>query len=107
MTLRLIERIIDAICGHHNGPPPPPVDVAAKLDAMAGAADQRLDWRHSVVDLLKLLGIDSGREHREQLADELHYPGDRSNNPAMNEWLRKEVMNRLAENGGRVPSELL
>lgn len=106
MTLRLIDRILDLICGHHDGPPPEPVNIADKLDAMAHATNQELDWRHSIVDLMKLLGLDSSLEHRQQLAAELGFPGDKQNIVAMNVWLHREVMRRLADNGGVVPSDL-
>jgi hypothetical protein len=82
------------------------VDVAAILDRLANEADQKLDWRRSIVDLMKLLKMDSGIGARKQLAQELHYTGDTKDSAAMNMWLHKQVMRKLAENGGRVPSEL-
>ena len=82
------------------------VDVAAILNAMAAKAPQRLDWQHSIVDLMKLLGLDSSLEARKQLAQELHYDGNTGDSAAMNIWLHRQVMQKLAENGGRVPEEL-
>jgi hypothetical protein len=82
------------------------VDVAAVLDRLAGEAGQKLDWRKSIVDLMKLLKMDSGFAARKQLAQELHYTGDTKDSAAMNIWLHKQVMLKLAENGGKVPSEL-
>jgi hypothetical protein len=66
-----------------------------------------LDWKHSIVDLMKLVGMDSSLHARKQLATELGYTGDQSDSAAMNIWLHKAVLKKLAENGGKVPSELL
>jgi Domain of unknown function (DUF3597) len=84
----------------------PRVDVAAVLDGLAGHAGETLDWRHSIVDLMKLLDLDSSLPARKRLAEELHYSGSTSDSAAMNVWLHKEVMTKLAENGGKVPEEL-
>ncbi|MBP1178774.1 DUF3597 domain-containing protein [Methylobacterium sp. PvR107] len=83
-----------------------PVDVAAVLTGLAEKNPQTLDWRHSIVDLMKLLGLDSGLASRKQLADELHYTGDKDDSASMNIWLHKQVMQKLAENGGKVPDDL-
>lgn len=83
-----------------------PVDVAAVLTSLAEKTPQKLDWRHSIVDLMKLLGLDSGLASRKQLADELHYTGDKDDSASMNIWLHKQVMQKLAENGGKVPDDL-
>ncbi len=83
-----------------------PVDVAAVLDGLAAKAGQRLDWKHSIVDLLKLLDLDSSLSARKALAEELHYSGDTSDSASMNIWLHKQVMTRIAANGGTVPAEL-
>jgi hypothetical protein len=83
-----------------------PVDVAAVLTSLAEKNPQTLDWRHSIVDLMKLLGLDSGLASRKQLADELHYSGDKDDSASMNIWLHKQVMQKLAENGGKVPDDL-
>jgi hypothetical protein len=87
--------------------PAGPVDVAAILDGMAAANHEKLDWRHSIVDLMKLLGMDSSLSERKELAADLHYTGDTSDSAKMNVWLHKEVMRKLAENGGKVPADLL
>lgn len=88
-----------------------PVDIAVTLDALAGAYEAQhgmlLDWRHSVVDLMRLLDIDSSLENRRELATELSYPGNIEATGAMNMWLHREIMRRVAENGGKVPEELL
>jgi hypothetical protein len=82
------------------------VDVAAVLNGLAAKNRERLDWRHSIVDLMKLLGLDSSLSARKQLAQELHYSGDTNDSATMNIWLHKQVMQKLAENGGKVPDDL-
>ena len=84
---------------------PSSVDVAQVLDGM-DTGGQKLDWRHSIVDLMKLLHLDSSHENRKALATELHYTGDMNDSASMNMWLHKEVMKKLAENGGKVPAGL-
>jgi hypothetical protein len=85
-----------------------PVDVVAKLEGLAKASPQKLNWKTSIVDLLKLLGIDSSQEARKELATELGCPPDKmKDSAAMNVWLHKTVLKMLADNGGNVPKELL
>jgi len=84
----------------------PQVDVAAVLEVMAKDSGQPLNWRTSIVDLLKLLSIDSSLTNRKALAGELGYTGDTDDSAAMNIWLHKAVMQKLAANGGIVPDEL-
>ena len=84
-----------------------PVDVAAVLNGLAATHAERLDWHHSIVDLLKLVGLDSSLTARKELATDLAYTGELDGSAAMNLWLHKEVMKKLAENGGKVPQELL
>jgi hypothetical protein len=86
---------------------PPVVDVAAVLNDLAKKNPEKLDWRRSIVDLMKLVGMDSSLAARKQLATELHYTGDMSDSASMNIWLHKEVLKKLAENGGKVPAEFL
>jgi hypothetical protein len=74
---------------------------------LAAKNAEKLDWRKSIVDLMKLVGIDSSLAARKQLAAELHYSGDEKDSAAMNIWLHKEVIKKIAENGGKVPQELL
>ena len=83
------------------------VDVTAILDDLAAKNPEKLDWRKSIVDLMKLVGIDSSLAARKQLAAELHYSGDEKDSATMNIWLHKEVIKKIAENGGKVPQELL
>ncbi len=87
--------------------PAQPVDVAAILDQLAAKNSEKLDWKHSIVDLMKLVGMDSSLSARKELAQDLHYTGDTSDSAAMNIWLHKEVMQRLAANGGKIPQDLL
>jgi hypothetical protein len=82
------------------------VDVVAVLDALAKQKKQKLIWRKSIVDLMKLLDLDSSATARKHLADELHYQGDKKDSAKMNIWLHKQVMIKLAENGGKVPDDL-
>ncbi|MBA2674261.1 DUF3597 domain-containing protein [Ramlibacter sp.] len=82
------------------------VDVEQVLNGMAAQNGQQLNWRTSIVDLMKLLDIDSSLQARKDLADELHYTGDKGDSAAMNIWLHKQVMHKLEENGGKVPADL-
>jgi hypothetical protein len=83
-----------------------PVDVAAVMDKLAAQSKEKLDWHKSIVDLMKLLNLDSSLAARKRLAQELHYNGNMNDSASMNVWLHKQVMIKLAENGGRVPNEL-
>ncbi|ODT70070.1 MAG: hypothetical protein ABS75_14665 [Pelagibacterium sp. SCN 63-23] len=83
------------------------IDVAAVLDAAVAASGQKLNWKTSIVDLMKALNLDSSLTARKQLADELGYQGDKSDSATMNIWLHKQVLAQLAANGGNVPETLL
>ncbi len=83
-----------------------PVDVDAVLTSLAAQHHERLDWKHSIVDLLKVLNLDSGLAARRALANELHYTGDEHDTAAMNIWLHKQVIAELVRNGGKVPEDL-
>ncbi len=83
------------------------VDVAAVLNEMAAKNPEKLDWKRSIVDLMKLVGMDSSLASRKELAKDLHYTGDTNDSASMNIWLHKEVLKKLSENGGKVPAELL
>jgi len=87
--------------------PAKPVDVAAILDGLAAKNSENLDWKKSIVDLMKLVGMDSSFKARKQLAQELSYTGDPNDSASMNVWLHKQVLIKIAENGGKVPQELL
>ncbi|PAY09030.1 hypothetical protein CK489_11350 [Bradyrhizobium sp. UFLA03-84] len=82
------------------------VDVAAIVDKAAAATGERLDWRTSIVDLMKALGLDSSLAARKELAKELHYTGDTNNTATMNVWLHQQVMAKLAANGGKLPADI-
>jgi Domain of unknown function (DUF3597) len=77
------------------------------LDGLAAKNPEKLDWKKSIVDLMKLVGMDSSFGARKQLAKELNYTGDPNDSASMNIWLHKEVLRKLSENGGKVPAELL
>ena len=79
-----------------------PVDVEGILDFMNEQRDQKLNWRTSIVDLMKLTGMDSTLEERKELANELGYPGDTSDTAAMNIWLHERVMARIRADGGQI-----
>lgn len=79
------------------------VDVAAVLDAMNDLRPDKLNWRTSIVDLMKLTGMDSSLAERKELAGELGYTGDTSDSASMNIWLHKQVMQKIRDNGGRIP----
>lgn len=84
------------------------VDVAAKLDGLAAQKGEQLNWKTSIVDLLKLLDLDSSLTARQELAKELNCPADKLGDSAqMNMWLHKAVLQKLADNGGNVPADLL
>jgi hypothetical protein len=82
------------------------VDVEQILTDKQKQSGQQLNWRSSIVDLLKLLDLDSSLQSRKELAAELHYTGDTNDSASMNVWLHRQVMNKLAANGGKVPADL-
>jgi hypothetical protein len=98
-------------------PPPKPaatpaatmtaVDVEAMLEAKAKNFPRKVNWRTSIVDLMDLVGIENSLAERRELARELGYTGDMNDTAPMNIWLHKQVMRKLAENGGKVPADLL
>jgi 3-oxoacyl-ACP reductase-like protein len=83
------------------------VDVGAILDGLAAKSSEQLDWKRSIVDLMKLVGMDSSLGARKELAKDLGYSGDMSDSASMNVWLHSAVMKKIAENGGKVPADLL
>lgn len=86
---------------------PQTVDIEAVLSEMAAKNPQKLNWRASIVDLMKLVGMESSLAERKELAQELGYTGDMNDSATMNIWLHKQVMRKLAENGGKVPANLM
>lgn len=82
------------------------VDIGAILDAAVAKSGQKLNWKTSIVDLMKALGLDSSLEHRKELAQELGYTGDTGDSATMNIWLHKQVIQKLKDNGGKVPAGL-
>lgn len=83
------------------------VDVQSILNLAVKKSGQKLDWRHSIVDLMKALGMDASLEERKELAQELGYSGDAHDSAKMNTFLHKALMKKLSENGGKVPADLL
>jgi hypothetical protein len=111
--------IMSAIFGHGSAqasasptatptaaPPAQKVDVAGIVDKAAAAKGEKLAWRTSIVDLMKALDLDSSLTARKQLASELKYSGDTNDSAAMNVWLHKQIMQKLAANGGKLPSDI-
>jgi hypothetical protein len=110
--------IMGAIFGHGSAqasasptaapstPPAQTVDVAAIVDKAAAAKGEKLAWRTSIVDLMKALNLDSSLNARKELAKELHYTGDSNDTATMNVWLHKQIMVKLAANGGKLPSDI-
>jgi len=110
--------IMGAIFGHSSAqasasptaapsaPPAQTVDVAAIVDKAAAATGEKLAWRTSIVDLMKALNLDSSIGARKQLSKELNYTGDTNDSAAMNVWLHKQIMAKLAANGGKLPADI-
>ena len=82
------------------------IDVAHILDKAVIAKKEKLEWRTSIVDLMKALDIDSSLAARKELAKELSYSGDTNDSASMNIWLHKQVLTKLAANGGKLPADL-
>ena len=82
------------------------VDIAAIVDKAAAATGEKLAWRTSIVDLMKALSLDSSLSARKQLAAELKYAGDTNDSATMNVWLHKQIMAKLAANGGKLPADI-
>jgi hypothetical protein len=112
--MSLIEQIVSKIFHPQKaeatpastGPQTGQVDVEAVVSKLAESKHLNLNWKSSIVDLLKVLGMDSGLEARKRLAQELNYNGNANDTAAMNVWLIHKVMEKLAQNGGRIPEEL-
>jgi hypothetical protein len=89
-----------------SAPPGQKVDVAAVLDKAVKDKKQKLNWKTSIVDLMKALDLDSSLAARKELAKDLHYTGDTGDSATMNVWLHKQLMIKLEANGGKVPADL-
>ena len=110
--------IMGAIFGHGSAqatasptaapgaPPAQTVDVAAIVEKAAAATGEKLAWRTSIVDLMKALNLDSSLTARKQLASELKYTGDTNDSATMNVWLHKQILGKLAANGGKLPADI-
>ena len=86
--------------------PPQSVDIAAIMDKAVAAHHEKLEWRTSIVDMLKALDVDSSLAARKELAKELGYTGDTNDSASMNVWLHKQMMAQLAAHGGKLPPEI-
>jgi Domain of unknown function (DUF3597) len=95
-----------ASSGGASAAPAQTVDVAPILDKAVAAKGEKLEWRTSIVDLMKALDIDSSLTARKELAKELHYAGDTNDSATMNMWLHKQMMAQLAANGGKLPADV-
>ena len=95
-----------APAGGSSAAPGQTVDVAPILDKAVAAKKEKLEWRTSIVDLMKALDIDSSLSARKDLAKELGYTGDTNDSASMNIWLHKQVMTKLAANGGKLPADV-
>ena len=84
-----------------------PVDVEAIMTDLESKSGHKSNWRHSIVDLMSLLGMDNSLAERKELAEELGYTGDMNDSATMNMWLHKQVMKQMAANGGKVPANML
>jgi hypothetical protein len=116
--MSIFGNIMGAIFGHSSAqagasptaapgaPPAQTVDVAAIVDKAAAAKGEKLAWRTSIVDLMKALDLDSSLTARKQLANELKYTGDTNDSATMNIWLHKQIMGKLAANGGKLPADI-
>ena len=89
-----------------TGKPMTREQVEEMIEKLADAQHEKYNWEESIVDLMKLLNLDSSLAARKELAEELHFTGDKNDSASMNIWLHKQVMVKLAENGGKVPDEL-
>jgi hypothetical protein len=92
--------------GSASAAPTQTVDVAPILDKAVAAKKEKLEWRTSIVDLMKALDVDSNLAARKDLAKELHYTGDTNDSATMNMWLHKQMMAQLAANGGKLPADV-
>jgi hypothetical protein len=110
--MSIFGKIMSAIFGTkaeaaESGQVIPEVDVAAMLDKAVAGKGEKLDWRNSIVDLMKALDLDSSLTNRKQLAKDLNYTGDTNDSASMNIWLHKQVMERLAKNAGKPTADLM
>jgi hypothetical protein len=101
--ISVLQNIVDKILAFLH-PAMTEAEVAERLDERAEAAGERLDWRQSIVDLLKLLKLDASFNARKTLSEELGYSGPLDDSGEMNEWLRQEVMREVAEHGIKIPA---
>ena len=99
--------IVETVITEATPAVPADFDVTGYLNELRGQTKEKLDWTVSIVDLMKLVGMDSSLSARKELAKELNYDGDTSDSAKMNIWLHKQVMQQIAKNGGKLPDTLV
>jgi hypothetical protein len=99
--------IIETTVAETTTPPVAEFDVTGYLDGLRAQSQEKLEWQVSIVDLMKLVGMDSSLAARKELAKELGYPNDTADSAKMNIWLHKQVMQQIAQHGGKLPSALV
>jgi Domain of unknown function (DUF3597) len=108
----ILNKIIPSLSAAPNAAAQPASPLAASVDVeeilrgLESKTSQKLDWRHSIVDLMKMLNMESDLNSRKQLAKELNYSGDTNDSAKMNIWLHAEVMKKLEQNGGKIPDSM-
>jgi hypothetical protein len=99
--------VVETVIAEVTPAVPADFDVTGYLNELRGQTKEKLDWTVSIVDLMKLVGMDSSLSARKELAKELNYDGDTSDSAKMNIWLHKQVMQQIAKNGGKLPDTLV
>jgi hypothetical protein len=99
--------VVETVIAEATPAVPADFDVTGYLNELRGQTKEKLDWTVSIVDLMKLVGMDSSLSARKELAKELNYEGDTSDSAKMNIWLHKQVMQQIAKNGGKLPDTLV
>jgi hypothetical protein len=99
--------VVETVIAEATPAVPADFDVTGYLNELRGQTKEKLDWTVSIVDLMKLVGMDSSLSARKELAKELNYDGDTSDSAKMNIWLHKQVMQQIAKNGGKLPDTLV
>ncbi|MEX1045437.1 MAG: DUF3597 domain-containing protein [Chthoniobacterales bacterium] len=102
-----VAEVVETVVAEAAPVVPVDFDVAGYLDGLCGQSKEKLDWHVSIVDLMKLVGMDSSLAARKELAQELGYPSDTADSAKMNIWLHKQVMQQIAKHGGKLPDSLV
>lgn len=99
--------VVETVVATETAAVPADFDVNGYLNGLRAESKEKLDWTVSIVDLMKLVGMDSSLSARKELAKELGYSGDTADSAKMNIWLHKQVMQQIAKHGGKLPAELV